>query len=325
MSSRITLRGCGRFVVKDESSFRGTVISLDDLEVRIRGDDGKLRMVRRMDLWEFYAEPEAKECGISEVQRSNKNCAATVEQCAERGIEFTVKQFRTGTKQSVVSKPSDTIAQVKRAIEAVQGISSETQLLVHQSLCLKDEQTLNAYQIESGSTVLLVLRPQPAYVKERLNNAKSNDGIQIFVKQLTGKTIALYLPSTSTIEQVKEKVQEKDGLLPPDQQRLIFAGKQLEEERTLADYNIGKEATVMLIRRLRGTMFVESSGRNGFEPVSLPRRPVEPPSIVPIMEEDASSSDESEEPEPPTPPPRNGTARSRRKTRAQRKVGSRRS
>ncbi|XP_056845754.1 polyubiquitin-like [Raphanus sativus] len=141
-----------------------------------------------------------------------------------------------GVTTTLHVRSSDTIGDVKAMIQRMEGIPSDQQRLVFVGYHdMEDHLTVSDCNIQEYSTLHLVLR--------------LGGFMRIFVKFLTGKTIFLVVQGSSTIDFVKTIIQRKEGF-PTDQQRLIFAGYQMEGDSTLADYNIQKDSSVHCVLRV---------------------------------------------------------------------------
>ena len=170
------------------------------------------------------------------------------------GMQLFVKTL-TGKTVSIEVEEGESIEDVKAKIAEKEGIPPEQQRLIFGGQQLQDSKTLDDYDVGDDSTLHLVLRLR--------------GGMQLFVKTLTGKTVSIEVEEGESIEDVKAKIAEKEGI-PPEQQRLIFGGQQLQDSKTLDDYDVGDDSTLHLVLRLRGgdtakNKVMKALGKGSFE------------------------------------------------------------
>jgi ubiquitin C len=159
-------------------------------------------------------------------------------------------------KLEIIITPESNVSAVKEKIETILGVRTEHQRLLFSGQYLRDEKALSEYDLQHRNTILLSVlpmgnqRPATAAVTTPAQ-ADIKKEVQIFVKTLNGKTIALMVNTGDNVDTLMAKVEQRTHI-PAAEQRLLYGGKQLELGKLLADYNITKESTLHLVLRLRG-------------------------------------------------------------------------
>ena len=143
-------------------------------------------------------------------------------------MEILVKTL-TGLTFNLKVHPSDTIYRVKEKVRDKHGIPPDAQRLIFLDKELEDNMTVKSYNIPNESTLLLILRL-----------------ITTYIKSLSGKKITLYFDPSDTISNIKSKIQDKEGI-PISQQKLLYNGHMMDDKKTLGDYNVQKESTIIFI------------------------------------------------------------------------------
>jgi len=163
-------------------------------------------------------------------------------------------QMISDQKLNIFAPPSSTVLSIKHKIAETIKVDTDNQRLLFSGMVLQDDSTLEDYGLATGSIIQLSTPPgvKIAMQKETQKRVRGPEPeVQIFIKNLNGKTMTVMISPTDTVESLMMKIQERTDI-PPSEQRILYGGKQLVPEKILADYNISKESTLHLVLRLRG-------------------------------------------------------------------------
>ncbi|KAL4439307.1 hypothetical protein ABPG74_016970 [Tetrahymena malaccensis] len=172
-------------------------------------------------------------------------------------MNITIKTL-AGLQYDLGADGEDTISKLKQKLSSLSGVESEFQSLIYAGSQLKDNFTLNQYKIKDDDTIHLILQ-QGAKIKS--NPVYQDSEIQIYIKTLTGQTIALKCKLNQTVDWLKNQISDQTKI-SPSQQKLIYGGQQLEDEKQLYFYNLQKDCVVHLVQTLQKVKEIQKPEQN---------------------------------------------------------------